>query len=212
MLGMSYTSCSLNLLPGIECPLCRNRLYRTFPKKSTPFSKKFPEFPGVSFQRAGAVKGEFSTIPSRHEKMHERGETGGSCHGLLCKQMKGSGNFSTGVGSCGQLLWRSVWRMWKTMSFQQLLALLPCGWIGGKLAPAPRFSTGARGMVSDYVTVCIQKFPKKKASSVGICRSLPGVGRGSEPPPSDKLCEKPPKPPFLLPFPPGVSISRFGKY
>ena len=61
MLGMSYTSCSLNLLPGIECPLCRNRLYRTFPKKSTPFSKKFPELTASLFPVPMCVKGKFST-------------------------------------------------------------------------------------------------------------------------------------------------------
>ena len=212
MLGMSYTSCSLKLLPGIECPLCRNRLYRTFPKKSTPFSKNFPELLRDLFSARRAVKGEFSTRPPEHEKLHERGYYVASGLTLLCKRMMYNSAFSTGVGSCGQLLWRSVWRMWKTMSFQQLLALLPCGWIGGKLCIPPCITPGYGVSSSDYVTVCIQKFPKKKASSVGICRSLPGVGWGSEPPPSDKLCEKPPKPPRLLPFPPWVSISRFGKY
>ena len=144
--------------------------------------------------------------------MHERGYYVASCLALLCKRMMYKGTFSTGVGSCGQLLWRSVWRMWKTMSFQQLLGAVSCGWIGGKLRISPCITPGCGGSSSDYVTVCIQKFPEKKASSVAICRFAAGVGWGSDRPPSDKLCEKPPKPPTLLPFPPGVSISRFGKY
>ena len=212
MLGMSYTSCSLKLLPGIECPLCRNRLYRTFPKKSTPFSKKFPELHRDLFPRRGSVKWGFSTRLRRHEKLHERGYYVASRLSLLCKRIMNGGNFSTWVDSCGQLLWRSMWRMWKTMCFPQLLACITCGWIGGKLCIPPCITPGYGGSPSDYVTVCIQKFPKKKAPSVGICRTLTVVGQGSEPPLSDKLCEKPPNRNTLPPFPPGVSISRFGKY
>ena len=159
-----------------------------------------------------AVKGQFSTRLRQHEKLHETGFFAGSCLLLLCKRPMHKGNFSTWVGSCGQLLWRSMWRMWKTMSFQQLLVCLPCGWIGGKLCIPPCITRGWGGCASDYVTARIQKFPEKKAPSVGICRLLSVVGWGSAPPPSDQLCEKPPKPPSLLPFPPGVSISPFGKY
>ena len=52
----------------------------------------------------------------------------------------------------------------------------------------------------------------KTVAQVGICRLFGEVGWGSDPSPCDKLCEKPPKSPSLLPFPPDVSISRFGKY
>ena len=81
-----------------------------------------------------------------------------------------------------------------------------------KTLHTPMHNPGYRVSPSDYVTVCIQKIPEKMAPSVGICRSLPGVGWGSDVPPSDKLCEKPPKCLSLLPFPAGVSISPFGKY
>ena len=46
--------------------------------------------------------------------------------------------------------------MWKTATFQQLFALLPCGKIGGKLclktAPAP----SGQGAAVDYVTAAQQ--------------------------------------------------------
>ena len=34
------------------------------------------------------------------------------------------GCISTGVVNCGKLLWKSLWRMWKTSSFQQVFGLL----------------------------------------------------------------------------------------
>ena len=32
---------------------------------------------------------------------------------------------STGVVDCGKLLWKRLWRMWKTMSFQQVFGPFP---------------------------------------------------------------------------------------
>ena len=212
MLGMSYTSCSLKFTSGHRMPFMQKQIIPYFPQEINPFFKKIPGTYRFSFFCPGACQGEIFHKPPEHEKLYEREYYVASCLSLLCKRIVNGGNFSTWVDSCGQLLWRSMWRMWKTMSFQQLLALLPCGWIGGKLCIPLCITPGYGVSPSDYVTVCIQKFPDKKASSVGICRSMPGVGWGSEPPSSDKLCEKPPKPQRLLLFPPGVLISRFGKY
>ena len=175
MLGMSYTSCSLNLLPGIECPLCRNRLYRTFPKKSTPFSKIFPEVHRDHFSADGAVKWKFSTNPRSTKNCTKGGDSVAFRLSLLCKRIMNGGNFSTWVESCGQLLWRSMWRMWKTPCFPQLLAPIPCGWIGGKLCIPLCITRMRMALGVDYVTACIQKFPDKKAPYVGICSTLTGV-------------------------------------
>ena len=54
--------------------------------------------------------------------------------------------------------------------------------------------------------------PRKRGFQVDFCRLFGEVEGRSEPPPADNLCEKSPKPPPLLLFPPDVSISPFGKY
>ena len=191
-------------------PFMQKQIIPYFPQEINPFFKNFPgTSPGSFFFRRGCQVEIFHKSPE-HEKLHERGYSVAFRLPLLCKQIVNGGNFSTWVESCGQLLWRSMWRMWKTPCFPQLLAPIPCGWIGGKLR-IPLCITCLR-MVSgvDYVTVCIQKFPKKKAPSVGICRTLTGSEPGRMSPHPTNFVKNRQRPPFFPLFCPGYQFPALG--
>ena len=110
MLGMSYTSCSLKLLPGIECPLCRNKLYCTFLKKSTPFSKFFTKGTPDFFRArlpAGPVKGVFSPKMPFGESVREIAQSVVFCNrcyvnteSFLFSFPQGCGLWKTFVDNC----------------------------------------------------------------------------------------------------------------
>ena len=210
MLGMSFTSCS-KFTPGIECPLCRNRLYRTFPKKSTPFSKIILEITRKNHHPPGCCQGgEINKFPLC-------GNSAENCTicqillPLLCKLNSTVFTLFTTADACGSLVWITVCRMWKTWTFPQISRVFRISFhVENSVDKVDNFPVfHSPGVVTS--PVCIQLFPEKKGLPVGICRLFGEVGWGSDPPSSDNLCEKPPKSPALPPFASHVSISRFGK-
>ena len=130
---------------------------------------------------------------------------------LLCKPSNAVFTLFTTADACGQPVWITVCRMWKTWTFPQLsrvFRISSC--VENSVDKVDNFPVfHSPGVVTS--PVCIQLFPEKKGLPVGICRLFGVVGWGSDPPSSDNLCEKPPKSPALPPFPTHVSISRFGK-
>lgn len=73
----------------------------------------------------GCVKGVFSPNFQVDQKVHETAKTVGSRRMLLCKQNGKGSNLSTTGPGCGQVVWITLLRMWKTMSFQQLFGFPP---------------------------------------------------------------------------------------
>ena len=52
---------------------------------------------------------------------------------------------SVGPGPCGKLLWTTLGTMWKSVSYQQIFALFPCGFPAVENSPAAPRSPPAAG-------------------------------------------------------------------
>ena len=108
-------------------------LYTHFSIKSIPFSKNFEIFLTRRLRQGGCVRWKIPCVKHYFRNRREgdcgkydhrkSGEKVASSENELCKPNR----LSTPLHPCGQLLWKSLWIMWKTRSFQQVSSGFACG-------------------------------------------------------------------------------------
>ena len=152
------------------------------------FSKKFLSGPGSALPPAAfpILRRSLSSPDFLHKHLpcgnyydpRKSGKCVEGCHLLLCQ----SHILSTAAEGCGKPLWKNLWRMWKTPSYQQVFCLFPMTPPAVENTGFPVFitqnSSDIRGVTSPSLR---KKFPAERRikcwNSVNFNCQSPGCPR-----------------------------------